>query len=545
MHRPKTTLRLWPHGILIVGLLLGCQGTSQESAENQASLLPTSWQDFPIVLEGVTSAQIRNYTYLLDGDELGLEDLIDVATYTTAFQPCDLGPQPGADLASFNYAAATEYIDEAASKRLHALIPLPYLGRLGTPADVFACDGVATETPPAMFNHDQTVTIPLGKDEITSTFNAYWQAKATSFVDAVDAYDTHHVVWSWRGLDELRYWQDGEVELARVMRRVVNGYGGDRPLIAYTPNHYLPESSLLNTLVDRPRPALSPYNPLTVSLQPGHPVAKDALNGAVAELYPVDVQVNRNTRGELQPIFDHIVTGSYTGHVLEANGHTNRIHPYHRAHLGRETQKNLKVVYAANQEVPPDSIVFHAPDLSSTGVPHINAAEARHDFWAGLHLAKGIWLYNFAYRNINPDVWEAYAGALALIKAQMRPFFVHASRTKPAVQSDGVVQTIPGGHYLGLSNNYANSDFLAMPEFPDQEYSALNATLMTMGGQGYLIVTQSWNEPVNFEVDLPPCATDVEVVYGEGGAPSLVGSTLQDGFSGIDGRVYQISFEGC
>ena len=42
-----------------------------------------SWEDFPIILEGVNDTQITNYTVLVDGTVMGLEDLVDVVLRMT------------------------------------------------------------------------------------------------------------------------------------------------------------------------------------------------------------------------------------------------------------------------------------------------------------------------------------------------------------------------------------------------------------------------------------------------------------------------------
>src|SRR5690606_33308487 len=141
------------------------------------------------------------------------------------------------------------------------------------------------------------------------------------------------------------------------------------------------------------------------------------------------------------------------------------------AHLGRETRENLEAVYAANGQTAPEPMVFHVPDLSGAGVVHMSREEARHDFWAGLHVAQGIFLYNFAYRNVQPDVWDAYARGLYLIKSEMRPWLAQGNRWTPAVWSNGAVQTVPGDDYLAL---YPDKSHLALPQAPDAEYPTLN-----------------------------------------------------------------------
>lgn len=186
-----------------------------------------------------------------------------------------------------------------------------------------------------------------------------------------------------------------------------------------------------------------------------------------------------------------------------------------------------------------------APDMSAAGVVHMSMEEAQHDFWAGLHVGEGIYLYNFAYRDVQPEVWDAYARGLYLIKSRMQGLLAQGNRWTPATWHDGAMQTVPGDHYASLSPAYADADSLASAVAPDAEHPVLNATMVGMGGQTYLIVTHSWDQAMNFEVTLPPCTMDAAVVYGQTDDLSVVGTTLSDSFSGIDGRVYQLRVAAC
>ena len=546
----KTSPALFRATALALTLGFGATGCHAETSELDLELAPlpadatefraASWEGFPIVVEGVSPGQITNDTVTLGGVAHGLEDLIDVVAYARWFQPCDLDPD--ADLDAFSYDTATDYIDAAVAKRMHVMVPLPYLGSTGLP-----CDGVIdiAPDPDELWNHDHTVRIPGTKNDISSDYNAYWSNKVGNFIDAIDAYDTNDVVWSWRGLEELRYWRPSEVELARIMRERVDTHDGTRHLTAYTPNHYMPNSSMINTLLDRPHASLSPHNPLSVTLDPVEPVARAATAGVVEDFYPTDVLVNLEVTGALRPLFDHIMTGSYTGAILGADGHVNRIQPYHRSLLSRETRENLESIYVANGQTPPSPILFHAPDMSLAGVGSMTKEHAQHDFWAGLHVAEGLYLYNYAYRNENGDVWDAYARGLLLIKSQMRKALAGGSRWTPQTWHDGLVQSTPGDYYTTLNALYTEHDHLASALESDQEHATLNATIVAGNGLYYLIVTHSWEQAIDFEVTMPACTLDAKVVYGESNTMNLAGGTLSDSFSGIDGRVYQLRVAPC
>lgn len=521
----------------------GCQGEDPELEQapgDAVEFRAAAWEGFPIVVEGVSLDAIANDTVEIGTDLHGLEDLIDVVAYARRFQPCDVDTD--ADLDSFSYDTATDYIDAAGAKRMHVMVPLPYLGGTNVP-----CDGVIDEgpDPDELWNHDQTVQIPLVKNDIGSDFNAYWASKVGNFIEAIDDYDTNDVVWSWRGLEELRWWVPGEVELARIMRDEVDAHDGTRHLTAYTPNHYMPNSGMINTLLDRPHASLSPFNPSTETLDPADPVARAATAGVVSDFYPVDVLVNLEVTGGLRPLFDHIMTGAYTGLVLGTDAHVNRIHPYHRSLLSQETRENLESIYVAHGQTPPEPIVFHAPDMSAGGVANMTMAHAQHDFWAGLHVAKGLYLYNYAYHGLNEDVWDAYARGLYLIKSQMRDALANGSRWTPETWHDGLIQSVPGDYYTTLNALYTEHDFLASALESDQEHATLNATIVASNGAFYLIVTHSWEQPIDFEVTMPACTLDAKVVYGDSNTMNLAGGTLSDSFSGIDGRVYQLRVAPC
>lgn len=496
-----------------------------------------SWEDFPIILESVTPIDIANYTTVVDGTVVGLEDLVDVVSYPRGFQPCDVGALPDVDLDSFGYGVAEDTIDAAAAKGLHVMLPLPHLGSL-----IETCQGHIVGAQ--LWNHDFTVQIPLDKNEITSAYNAYWDAKAGNYIDEVVAYDVGNVVWAWRALDELRPTVGPELELARLMRQAIDQHDGTRPLMSYTANAYMPGSDVIASLLDYPNPSLSPHSPALVSVDPADPVARIATAGVVGDYYPHPVQLNLDAGGQLRPMFEHIMTGAYTEYVLGADGHTNRIHPYHRARLGVEARDNLEAIYSVFGETPPSTTVFHAPDLTAAAAA-MTVEEAQHDFWAGLHVADGIYLYSFAYAGVATNAWDAYARGLHLIKSRMRDVLANGTRWTPTVSLDlGAIETVPGDHYVGLPG-YGNSSFLASPVAPDDEHATVNATMVSLGSRTYLIMTNSWNQSVSFDVHLPACTTGATVVYGQPIAMSVVGTTLSDSFVGIDGRVYEIRVGSC
>lgn len=508
-------------------------------SHTQATVLvsETSWQDFPIILEGVTPAHLENYIYELDGKNLGLSELTDVVSYNKFFQPFDLGTPQENSLQSFSYEHALEMIDAAQNEGLSVIIPLIWKANAGFPGDgQVSFPGTDNEQ---LITHDEVVKvqIPLQTNQLFFDYINYWQSKASIFIDALTTYDVQGTIWAYRGLDELRWWEGTEMELARTMRAVV-GDSDERALVAYTPNHYLPEKSLLHTLVDKAIEGQIPNNPQLFEIPgPVEPAGHLANGVNVTDLYPVSLTVNLDESENIRPLFNHVIAGNYTGLALGDYAHTNRILAYHRVRSAKEAVTNIEHVYTDNGQPAPNHFAFHAPDLY--GAQKTTAFEARHDFWAGLHEGQGLYLANLGLSFAHPIVWEQYVRGLRLIKTDMRPFLVNGIRSTLRVNvAAGVVQ-IAGNHYLanGFTQKPPRSE-LAMPD-----YMALNHTLLRIGNVAYLIVTQSVNQVLRFRAQLPDCVNSIEIVAGSSNRLVLEENSLRDAFAGIDGRVYRIEFE--
>jgi hypothetical protein len=542
-----------------------------ESTDNP-QFRSTTWEDFPIVIDGVMYTDIDASPYQFEiemGVYIGLEDFADVVTRWTSFQPCE-DPDPMAmnraeedAKNSFFWNESDKgaaYVNAAAGHGLHVILPLPFQGT--TLNDEPYCGDVIDDDPDELWSPGEdvaSVRIPLtipdygaGKDLITTDFTNYWAGKAALYVNYVDNWDTNDVVWRWRVIEELRYWEPLEYEFARTVRDVVNTYDGTRRMTEYTAGHYLPERSTLYTLLEQ-RPAM-PSNAVTFGLNPTAPVARLADGvGGTDPLYPIatpsakDIRVERDAGDYLKPMFDDVLSGGYTGHILGSHAAHNRIHPYHRIRLGREALDNLATIYATNStnesisQDPPDHILFHAPDLTMNGPYNMTADHARHDFWSGIHEAKGVWIYSMAYRDEHANheaVWEEYVRALYLIKSEMRPYLVDGVKTMPALTHDGT-QTVPYDYYMQIGP-FVGSHLLALPDAP--EYSTINHSLFTVDDVGYLIVTNSWNEEAEFTVEFGDCVDSVDIVSGSSAVLTVGADDITDTFEGIDARVYKITF---
>ncbi len=491
--------------------------------------------EFPIIIEA-NHADVANYTYALGGETVGVEDLADVVSYTAGLAAGAAGTTEAAALNWLNYAIATQSIDAARNKGLKVWASLPWYGEA---ADTIWVEG-------------QPVTVPQLPDPhpgLSEAFTDFWAERAAIFMNAVDAYDTDDTVVAWRGLDEVRYWVDEDVRLGRRMRELVQSEAGNRrTLMAYTGGAYMPNLGLVGSLIDPAySAALAPYNPHSVMLSPSSPVARDADNGVVGPFYPLTVDVNLDATQAVRPMFEHIIAGAYTGLALRDQGHQNRIWTYHRSRISHEARENVETVYQSLAQQAPHHLVFHAPDLSEEGVLHMSLEEAQHDFWAGMHHAEGVYIYNLAYRDVNPSVWDAYARALFLIKSEMKPSLRPSLRWTPSYTSNGAVQTVPADDYLPLivnGNSLSDRDDMALPDGADA-YATLNVSMAGANGVYYAIATNSWNQPADFTFDVPGCITTVDVVYGTSPNATFVGNQVSDSFTGINGRVYRIQSAPC
>lgn len=326
------------------------------------------------------------------------------------------------------------------------------------------------------------------------------------------------------------------------MRTLADLYGGDRTLMAYTGNAYMPDQGLVSSLVDTARPELSPYHPYAYALAPAIPVARqfNEETNTVEAFYPKAVTINTEWTLQIRPMFQNIVAGAYAGDVLGVDDHQNRTWVYHRSRLSMEARRNVEALYQSLHQHYPHHIVFHAPDMSYAGVGNMSMEEAQHDFWVGLHHGEGLYLYNFAYRNESPAVWNAYARALRLIKSEMKPSLDPALRWTPKQSSNGPVQRAPADDYLPVGD----MPYLALPDGPD-EYRTLRVTMMGEKEYYYAIVTNSWDQPLDFAFTVPQCVGAIDVVYGASDDLVVDDKVITDSFFGINARVYRIQTEPC
>lgn len=515
------------------------------------------WTRFPIVIDGVPKEDIDGTPYSIEIDEqtLYFEDFADVVTRWWHFQPCDEDEgEPLDSLNSFFYIEeAQPYIANASSSGLHVIMPLPFWGH-----STLECEGHYDpdlggdgDPDPSLWTHDYGIEIPLhplsDKTLLDTPFTNYWVAKAATYVAQVDSYDTTDVVWGWRVIEEFNPTQAGELAFALAQRDMLDTEDPGRFKFAYMPNHAMPQW-VLWTLLEK---GAASTNTATFTLDPPNPIARSSTSAVVGDYYTKPLDVERENSLELIKMFDHIVTGAYSELVLSLAptvANNNRIHPYHRARLGRETLDILEDIYEENnteetleQEVP-EHMLFHAPDMTPE-IVNMTADHARHDFWAGIHEANGVWIYSYAYDHLNAEVWEEYVRALYLIKSEMRPFLADGPTLVPEITASPTLDPIVEDVYVTAHYDYAPRDDLALPD-GSEAYKAINATLFKNGLEGYLVVTNSveLEDSTSVEFDLVTCIDDVTVRTGNSSNMGFQDTILSDDFEAIDGLVYYVEF---
>ncbi|MEM1206481.1 MAG: hypothetical protein AAGN66_24825 [Acidobacteriota bacterium] len=543
---------------------------------------PADWQRFPLMMINVGDVDVPNVV-----------DLVDVVAYYSSFAPFEAfgaTTQAEADADSFRIDEhVLPLLAAAEAAGLHMTVTPALLAHRSAPGSLdplLTGDGVTDGTGLQLFVNPAVVPgcndvdvdaacirVPTRYDEVTPEYVAYWSSKLPAFLQAVGAADLTQRVWGLYGTEEIRTWgeeYDAQVALRDALDADPTLSG--RLLISTTPHHRMPQD-MAETMLAIPGVAgavgsvafshdvRNPRSFEPIWDNPGCWRVTDTCNAlAFGDYYPRQMSFATDAAGEVMPLQDHMIRGNYQGLLMGANSHRNRIGSIHRIEAQIEALSIVRSAYVANGQAPPSPLPFHAPDMNlcSLAEAGTSSAEARHDFWSGLHRARGVFIYNYqsvvqaesgAFGNLCPvlptpaallTVWDEFEHGLGLIKGTLREYFLNGIRT-PRVQfqnvSASVMETIPGTDYLiDQPIPLANAAF-AMPD-----YDALNGSSYRMGTTEYLIVTSSFDQDVTFTVPFDNTICSVSVVHGDGSAVSFAGGLLHDGMQGIDGRVYRIDF---
>ncbi|MEZ4452500.1 MAG: hypothetical protein R3B09_23755 [Nannocystaceae bacterium] len=286
------------------------------------------------------------------------------------------------------------------------------------------------------------------------------------------------------------------------------------------------------------------------------PVYDDPLQGAYAHL-AITHDFLGDDDPEEPPYFCDYVENAAQEEVMP--GVIYRSWPYH---MGRIVREGVDTTVDAQLEVGlacQEHRAFHLPSLDYYSA-EMTEAQARHDLWAGLHHARGVWLHNMAYA-LDPagsptDAWNAYRESLYRLKHDgvrdalaARRMVVVPELSVPEVggpYNAGTETTIAGDHLIECYPSYANLGNV----FAMHDYTGVQATLTVAGSTGTLVVTHSLGldelalDPVQYKIELEGSVAAVTQIVGDvglgcGAQPTHV---VCDTFAGIDARVYEITY---
>lgn len=549
---------------------------------------PEGWRRFPLVLINVQPHQVAE-----------VAPIVDVVSYYTSFAPFEAidGATPEeAAHASLRFEVAEAMIEAAEDAGVHATITTPFVASTKALVDadpIYRGDGIVVEDPldetlhlfvdpgvvpgcSAGATEDACIEVPTSLAHVDPDYVEYWASKLPPFLSSVTGADPTDRMWGIYGIEEIRHWGP-EYGAQHRLRDAMDAHPGsaDRPLVAYQPHNRMPGSlawTLLRTPASSAGPPLAtvhaPAVPRSFSTVWNDPDCDTVGPGcqalALTDYYPLAQSFARGPTGALLPLQTHIMRGNYQGLVMGDQSHRSRIGSFHRVDVERQTIEGVEDAYTANGQHPPRHLAFHMPDLNLCSLEEAQTtpAEARHDFWSGVHRGQGIFIYNYAFvaqarsggfttscqgaPYPTPEhllsIWTEYAIGLRLIKQQLRPYLVDGVKTEP-LPFDAVAASeltvIPGTDYLVDHPIDRAQTTMAMPDYP-----ALQGSSYRLGDTVILIVTSAFDQTVRWTAsfDAPVCS--VSVLHGPFGTATFAGSAVSDAIDGIDGRVYRVELAG-
>jgi len=490
------------------------------------------WKNFPIMM-----------TNLHPSDFPAVKDFIDVGMYYTTFAPFENPTDP------LRLKRAVDMIDAAKTNGIKVIV---HFGEIAHP---YATDPTLTDqqlkasypdvigegvrkpiydTTGQLVKYDfydpsETIKLPTEINEISSEYINYRAAQDEQFLQYLIDYDSSDTIAAWYGAEEIRYYYTlshrpllGEYGLQVGFKKTIDKIDSKkRPLMGSLQHNWEPEITIPYTLLELGDDATFSTTPTT------------------------EVTLALDEQSKLKELQQHVVHSNYIGLVLENYGATNRIESYHTIQKGLKAIEYLNKIYqennalTGNTQQPLEHKVFHAPDLSQGGPAFMTAEHARHDFWSGALDGDGILIYNYAFADEYPEIWNEYKDGLTLIKqGGLREYLVSGAKSTPAVMVSEGISIIPGNDYI-VNGGWNPEDY---PHLVLPDYNAINARLFKIGDTGYLITSHSYNQDTDYTIELQEQVSSVQVVIGSSSKVLKTGTTITDSFSGIDARVYKITF---
>lgn len=472
-----------------------------------------------------------------------VKDVIDVAMYYTTFAPFTNPANP------LRVKRAVEMIDAAKANGIKVIINIGDIAHPYTTDPSKSTQWLKDNYPEIMgdgvrktvynaeeqlvkydfYNPAEIVKLPTNINDITADYINYRTAQDEQFLQYLINYDTSNTIVGWYGAEEIRYYYTflhrpllGEYGLQAGFKKTIDKIDPQkRPLMGSLQHNWEPEKTIPYTLLEL-------GDDVTFSTTP-----------------TTEITLSRDQQENLKELQRHIVHSNYLGLVLGDYGAINRIESYHTIQKGLKAIEYVKKIYqqnnalTGNNQKMPDHKVFHAPDLSQDGPAFMVVEHARHDFWSGLLDANGILIYNYAFADDYPAVWNQYKEGLTLIKqGGLRHYLVSGTKTTPVASISGGMSIIPGNDYTTNGPwDPVNYPHLVLPDYP-----AVNARLFRIGNIGYLIVSHSYNQNIQFSISLGSTVSSAQIVIGSNSALTKTATGIADSFSGIDARVYKITF---
>jgi len=537
--------------LVLTLFLISCsekKALSGKGIETTVHLPNTAWIEVVSLTEQSNSQEDFSQHFplmminLQPSDIPAVKDLIDIAMYYTSFAPFT---NPTNHL---RVERAVEMIDAAKANEIKVIVNLgltahPYVSessrtdlQLKSLFPEIIGDGVRVPvkengevTKYDFYEPTKKVKLPTQPDDISADYISYRSSQDEEFLQYLIDYDTSNTIVAWYGAEEIRYYH------TLLHRPLLGGYGlqvgfkktidkidpHQRPLLGSLQHNWDAEITVPYTLLelgDDSTFLTTPTTKVTLALDQEH---------------------------QLKELQQHIVHSNYLGQVLGEYGATNRIESYHTIQKGLKAVDYVNDIYkennklTGNKQQSPLQKVFHAPDLSIDGPALMNAEDARHDFWSGVLDAQGVLIYNYAFADDYPEIWNEYKKGLLLIKqGGLRNYLLNGTKSTPEVTVSLGKNIIPGNDYT--TNGKFNP--ITHPHLILPDYDALNARVFRIADQAYLLVSHSYNQKAEFSIDLKDTVQSVQVIIGEG-APTVTPIGIADSFSGIDARVYKITFK--